>query len=147
MEHKSSFNKQLRKEITARAVMNKEIKSLQENIDINIGEIYNVDMEIKRFKKLILKRKKKNRSYTDLSLRINKLNISKTDLKNKKEALKQIISHIEEVKEGVKLKIKQLKKKIKKLPIGNPFDFTEYVEKRDRPWFVSRISRRKQNHI
>ena len=34
MDHDSSFNKQLRKEITARAVMNKEIKSLQENIDI-----------------------------------------------------------------------------------------------------------------
>ena len=129
MEHKSSYNKQLRKEITARAVMNKEIKSLQENIDINIGEIYNVDMEIKRIKKLILERKKKNRSYTDLSLRINKLNISKTDQKNKIEALKQIISHIEEVKEGVKLKIKQLKKKIKNLPVENPFDLTDIVEK------------------
>ena len=75
--------------------MNKEIKSLQENIDINIGAIYNVDMEIERIKKFILKRKKRNRSYTDLSLRVNKLNISKTDLKNKIEALKQIISHIE----------------------------------------------------
>ena len=129
MEHKSSFNKQLRKEITARAVMNKEIKSLQENININIEGIYNVDKEIKRIKKLILKRKKKNRTYTDLSLRINKLNISKTDQKNKIEALKQIIPHIEEVKEGVKLKIKQLKKKINNLPIENPFDFTEYIEK------------------
>ena len=77
MEHESSYSKQLRKEISARAVMNKEIKSLQENIDINIEEIYNVDKEIKRIKKLILKRKKKNRTYTDLSLRINKLNISK----------------------------------------------------------------------
>ena len=129
MEHKSSFNKQLRKEITARVVMNKEIKSLQQNIDKNIGEIYNVDMEIKRIKRLILKRKKKNRSYTDLSLRINKINISKTDQKNKIEALKQIISHIEEGKNRVKSKIKQLKKKIKTLPVENPFDFTEYVEK------------------
>ena len=59
MEHILSFNKQLRKEITATAVTNKEIKSLQENIDINIEEIYNVDREIKRIKKLILKRKKK----------------------------------------------------------------------------------------
>ena len=59
MEHESSYNNQLRKEVTAKAVMNKEIKSLQENIDMNIGEIYNVDMEIKRIKKLILKRKKK----------------------------------------------------------------------------------------
>ena len=129
MEHKSSFNKQLRKEITARAVMNKEIKSLQQNINKNIGEIYNVDMELKRIKKLILKRKKKNRSYTDLSLRINKLNIPKTDLKNKIEALKQIISHIEEGKNRVKSRIKQLKKKIKNLPVENPFDFTEYLEK------------------
>ena len=51
MEHESSFNKQLRKEITAKAIMNKEIKSLQENIDVNIEEIYNVDMEIKELKK------------------------------------------------------------------------------------------------
>ena len=43
-------------------------------------------------------------------MRINKLNISKTDLKNKIEALKQIISHIEEKKNRVKSKIKQLKK-------------------------------------
>ena len=109
--------------------MNKEIKSLQENIDINIEGIYNVDKEIKRIKKLILKRKEKNRTYTDLSLRVNKLNFSKTDQKNKIEALKQIISHIEEVKEETKLKIKQLKKKIKNLPVENPFDFTECVEK------------------
>ena len=61
-------------------------------------------------------------------MRINKLNISKTDLKNKIEALKQIISHIEEGKNRVKSKIKQLKKKIKILPFENPFDFTEYVE-------------------
>ena len=129
MEHNSSFNKQLRKKITARVVMNKETKSLQENIDINIEEIYNVDREIKRIKKLTLKKKKKNRTYTDLSLRVNKLNISKTDLKNKIEALKQIISHIEQAKEEVKLNIKHLKKKIKNIPKENPFDFTDYVEK------------------
>ena len=58
MEHKSSFNKELREEITARVVMNREIETLQENIDKNIEEIYNVDMEIKRIKKIILKRKK-----------------------------------------------------------------------------------------
>ena len=129
MEHDSSFNKELRKEITARAIMNKEIRSLQENINKNIEEIYNIDMEMKRSKKIILKRKKKNRSYTDLSLRVNKLKFSKSNLKNKIEALKQIISHIEEGKNQVKSKIKQLKKKIKKLPVENPSDFTEYIEK------------------
>ena len=37
--------------------------------------------------------------------------------------------HIEEVKEHVKLKIKELKKKIKIIQTENPFDFREYVEK------------------
>ena len=62
-------------------------------------------------------------------MKLNKINISKTDLKNKIEALKQIIPHIEELKEQVKLKIKEIKKKIKKLPKENPIDFTEYFEK------------------
>ena len=129
MEHKSSFNKELRKEITARAVMNREFKTLQENIDKNIEEIYNIDMEIKRNKKIILKRKKKNRNYIDLSLRLIELKNSKTDLKNKIDVLNQIISRVEDMKEEVKLKIKQLKNKIKKLPKENPFDFTDIVEK------------------
>ena len=53
----------------------------------------------------------------------------KTDFRNEIDALEQVISHIEEVKDEVKLKIKQLKKKIKNTPKGNPFDFTEYLEK------------------
>ena len=35
MEHESSFNKQLRKEITAKTVMNKKIKMLETDIDEN----------------------------------------------------------------------------------------------------------------
>ena len=128
MEHESSFNKQLRKEITARAVMNKKIKMLEADIDENNKKIDDVDIEIKRIKKAISKRKQKNRNYINLSLKINKLKFSKTDLKNKIDALNQIISHIEEAKDEVKLKIKQLKKKIKNIPKENPFDFTEYVE-------------------
>ena len=56
---------------------------------------------------------------------------SKIDLKNKKDALNQIISHVEDVKEEVKLKIKQLKNKIKNLPKENPFDFTDIVKEDD----------------
>ena len=85
--------------------------------------------KLKESKKLYLKESKKNRNYTDLSLRHIELKNSKTDLKNKIDALNQIISHIEEIKDVVKLKIKQLKKKIKNLPVENPFDFTEYLEK------------------
>ena len=86
-------------------------------------------MEIKRIKKIILKRKKKNRNYIDLSLRLIELKTSKTDLKNKIDMLNQIISRVEDMKEEVKLKIKQLKNKIKKLPKENPFDFTDIIEK------------------
>ena len=59
MEHNSSFNNQLRKEITARAVMNKKIKMLKSDIDVNNEKIYDVDKEFKRVKKLIHKRKQK----------------------------------------------------------------------------------------
>ena len=59
MEHVSSFNKQLGNEITARVVMNKEIKLLKDDIDKNIAEGYYVDIEIKRNKKIILGRQKK----------------------------------------------------------------------------------------
>ena len=59
MEHYSSFNNYLRKEITARDEMNKEIRTLKGDIDKNIEEIYNVDIETKRIKKFILKEEKK----------------------------------------------------------------------------------------
>ena len=129
MEQDSSFNNQLRREITARAVMNKKIKMLKSDIDENNKKIYDVDKEIKRVKKLIHKRKQKNRNYIDLSLRLIELKNSKTDLKIKIDVLNQIISHVEDVKEEIKLKIKQLKNKIKNIPKENPFDFTDIVEK------------------
>ena len=59
MEHKSSYNNQLRKEVTAKAVMNKKIKMLETDIDENNKKIDDADMQIKRIKKAISKRKKK----------------------------------------------------------------------------------------
>ena len=129
MEQDSSFNNQLRRETTARAVMNKKITMLKSDIDGNNKKIYDVDEETKRVKKLIRKKKQKNRTYIDLSLRLIEIKNSKIDLKNEINALNQIISHVEDVKEEVKLKIKQLKNKIKNLPKENPFDFTDIVEK------------------
>ena len=131
MEHKSSYNNHLRKEVTAKAVMNKKIKMLETDIDENNKKIHVADMEIKRIKKAISKRKQKNRNYIDLSLKIIKLKFSKTDLKNKIDAMTQLISHIEDAKDKIKLKIKQLKNKIKKLPKENPFDFTDIVKKQN----------------
>ena len=129
MEHNSSFNKQLRREITARAVINKKIKMLKSDIDVNNKKIYDIDKEIKRIKKLMHKRKQKNRNYTDRSLRLIEKKNSKLDLKNEINALNQIISHVEDVKKEVKLKNKQLKNKFKNIPKENPFGFTDIVEK------------------
>ena len=129
MEHASSFNNQLRREITARAVLNKKIKMLKADLDVNIKKIFDVDKEIKRVKKLIRKRKQQKRNYIDLSLRVIELKNSKIHLKNEMDALNRIISHVEDVKEEVKLKIKQLKNRIKNLPKENPFDFTDIAEK------------------
>ena len=61
MGYYSSLNKQLRNEITARVEIKKEIKTLKADIVKNIEEIYIVDIEIKRIKKPIIKRKKKNK--------------------------------------------------------------------------------------
>ena len=80
-------------------------------------------------KKAIGRRKQKDRKYRELSSRLNELIISKTDIRNKIDALKQIISHIEEIKDQVKLIIKELKKKIKNIPKENPFDFTGSLQK------------------
>ena len=49
----------MRKEITARAVMNKTIKMLEADIDENNKKIDIADKEIKRIEKLIPKRKQK----------------------------------------------------------------------------------------
>ena len=56
MEYNSSFNKQLRREITVRAEINKKIKMLKSDIDVNNTKTFDVDREIKRVKKLIPKR-------------------------------------------------------------------------------------------
>ena len=131
MEHQSSFNKQLRKEITARVVMNKQVKILQNDIDKNNEKIDEISREIVKIEKAIRRGRQENQDYRELSLRLSELMNSKTELKNKLKALNPIISHIEEVKDEVKLKIKKLTKKTKKLPIESPFDFTDYVEKQE----------------
>ena len=48
MEHDSSFIKQMRKNVTARGVMNKEIRMLESDMDKNIGKIDEITREINR---------------------------------------------------------------------------------------------------
>ena len=130
MEHDSSFNNQKRKEVTAGTVMKKAIKRLNTDKDENNKKIYDVHKEINTIQKAIRRRKQKHKHHRELSLRANEFNNLKTEKSNKMEALRQIISHIEEVKNEVKHKIEELKKKNKNIPQENPFDFIEYFDKR-----------------
>ena len=147
MERDYSFNEQLRKEITAIAIVNKKIKMLEVHIDENILQKFDVDKEINTIQKAIRRRRQKNPDYRELFSRVKESKNLKIDLKYKIEALNQINSHIEEVKDEVKFKIKELKKKIINNPKENPFDSTEYVQKqkkwRGRSRFISRNSWRK----
>ena len=109
--------------------MTKKVKMLEVDMDENNRKIYDVDKEINTIQKAIRRRKQKDRKNGELSRRINELKNLKTDHRKKIDTLKQIILHIEEVKDEVILKIKELKKKIKNIPKENSFDFTDYVEK------------------
>ena len=115
MEHDFSFNKQLRKEITARAVMDKNIKMLEVDIHENNKKRYDVHKAINTMQKATRRRNQKDSKYLEISSSVNGLQNLKTDIRNIKGALKQLISHIKEVKDGVGLKIKEVKKKIKSI--------------------------------
>ena len=109
--------------------MNTNFKLLVADIDENNNKIYDVDIEIKRNQKNLYLKQRKNRNYTDFSLRLFELKNSKTVLRNKIDALKQIFSHIEEARQQIKLKIKHLKNKTKNIPEEKPFEFTDFVKK------------------
>ena len=81
-----------------------------------------------RIQKTIRRRRQKHQHQREVSLKLIELKKLITDVKNKIDALKQIIWHVEEVKGEVKLKNKELKEKIKNNPSENPFDLTESVE-------------------
>ena len=102
---------------------------LEADMDKNIETIDETILQMNRIKKSVPRRKQKHQHHRELSLRLNELYNSKTEIRKKIDALKQIISLIEDVKEQVKMIIKELKKKIKNIPKANPFDFTDYVEK------------------
>ena len=87
MGHDSSFNKQLRIEIKARAVMNKKIGTLQADIDeINLKN-HDVVKEIITIQRAIRKRKQKDGKHHDLFLRVTRLKNLRTEIRNKIDAL------------------------------------------------------------
>ena len=82
---------------------------LEVDIDGNIKKIYDVDKENNRIQKAIRWRSQKDRKNRELSSRPNELKKLKTDIGNKIDAFKQLISHIDEEKDEIKIKNKQLK--------------------------------------
>ena len=83
MEHKFSFNKPLRDQITARVVMNGENKMIEVNIDENNKKLYDVDREIRTTQKAIRRRRQKNREYQPPTSRLKEVKNFSTDLKYK----------------------------------------------------------------
>ena len=116
------------KKSTAIALLNKKTRTLKTDIEENTDKKMTYLEKSIVSKKAIHKRSHKDRKHRELSLRVNALMSSNTGIKNTINGLKQIISHIKVVKDQVKFKFKRLKK-IRKIPIENPFDFTEHVEK------------------
>ena len=80
MEHDSSYNKRSRKQIIARVVMNKKIKTLEADINKNGEKTNEISQEIKR-KKTIRRRRQTDGKYRELSLRLNELHISQPIIK------------------------------------------------------------------
>ena len=85
MEHDSSYNKRLRKEV--REVMNKKSRMLQADRNKNNEKLDDIPREINRIKKAIRRRIQKNQDYRELSLRLNELQNLKTEIRKKIEAL------------------------------------------------------------
>ena len=93
--------------------------------DKNNEKLDDIPREISRINKAIRMRRRKSRQHREISLSINELNNSKTETEKKIDAIKQINSHIEEVKNLVKIKTKEIKKKKTNLPNENPFQFKD----------------------
>ena len=87
-----------------------------------------ISLDINRFKKTIRRSIEKDRKHRELSFRPNELETSKTEIRINLDALKQRTSPMEEVKDPVKLKNIELKRRIKNLNGENPLDFTEFLE-------------------
>ena len=102
MEHgsslNSSLNEPLTEKVTARAVMNKEIRKIQADKDKNIEKLDGISREISRIKKAVRKRRHKDRRHRAFSLKVNEVINIKTGIRNSVDALKQINSHIKEAK-------------------------------------------------
>ena len=131
MEHDFLCNKQLRRKITARAVIDKTKKKLQSDKDKNNEKLDNIPRKINRIKEAIRMKRRKGREHLERSFRINKLKNSKTEIKIKIDAINQIILHIREVKDQFEAEIKRIEK-TENLPMENPFDFTGSLKKREK---------------
>ena len=78
---------------------------LEVDIDENTNKLYDLDKESKTIQKAIPRGRQKNRKYREFSSRLSEVKNLKTDIRNTIDALKQIISLIEEIKDEVNLRI------------------------------------------
>ena len=92
------------KQKLVRAVMNKKIRRLKSGLVKNNEKLDAIFGKVNGIKKTIRRMRQKDRKHRELSLRADEPEKVKTEIRKNKEALKQIISHIEEAKDIVALK-------------------------------------------
>ena len=108
--------------------MNKKIRIIKADISQNIEKTGDITRQISRIKKTIRRRRQIYQENLYIYLQVKELKNLKTEVKSNIDAIGQIISHVEESKDLLTLKIKEIIWKIKNLPSENTFDFTDCLE-------------------
>ena len=89
---------------------------LEADINKKNKKLDDIPREINRIKRNIRRKREKDPKHRELPLRVDELKILKIQIRKNIDALKLLISHIEEEKDPVKVKIKENKRKIKIFP-------------------------------
>ena len=99
--------------------MEEDFKKVDKNIETNEGKIIELYKEIKTIKRAIRNRKKKNRKYNDLSLRVLELRNDIGHYKNDTIMLENRLIEFESLKDNILLRIEKIKADVEKMDKNN----------------------------
>ena len=99
--------------------MDGDIKKVNKNIKSNEDKIIELYKEIKTIKRIIRNRKKKNKKYNDLSLRMSEIRNNISHYKNDTIMLKNRILQFESLKDNILLRREKIKADVKKMKQNN----------------------------
>ena len=103
----------LKKLVKQKTKINIDNGRMENNIEVNDGELNKFNREIKSTRRVIRNTKKKKKSYEDLSLRISELKNSIIHYENDVYVLKNRIVEFENLKNIIIIEIKSIKQNVK----------------------------------